>query len=129
MTGLIDLSQARPLDRLWYLKLAWVFDHLENELIKENVKLYHELHCGALEYASGQKVFDVHWEQALEIQKNYKKLLFPWLKGDDRESLLQRMTAHWEEVFGKMDDEETSKKISHTVRAMYANAARGFTRN
>ena len=124
LTGLVDFSKARPFDRFWYVKLRWIFRYLEDEGEKEHLQRIHDLHCGALDYTE-QKTFDHHWEQAIEVESKLTKLTFPWRRGNDRKTIIADMTKQWEAVFGKMDDDETNKKIQQTVRGMYEHAARG----
>lgn len=77
--------------------------------------MHHDLHCGALTYLAGQKTLDTHWNQAIALESTMKKLLFPWLGGEDNTGVYRRLTSAWERQYGKMNDPETQKKIDAGV--------------
>lgn len=120
----MDLSQARPLDRLWYTELSWAFDHLETESQKEHAQLIHRLHCSAIEYSAGQGVVSHHWRQAQKVEDLYQTFLYPWRKNSDQTENKQ-LLDWWESLYGKMDSPETERKINQTIIAMYKHAESG----
>lgn len=127
MRGVLDFRRARLLDRDWWLLARWSLDWLEQELYGEVSRLKYDLHLAVLEYALEQKTFDLHWDQAQELQERLVRHKLPWLKikkGPSRRDI-KAMADRWKEVFGDPADPTVAARIGATVAALREGAARG----
>lgn len=100
---MVDFSQARLLDRRWYLKLRLLLDAIEADNVMRLREMAHRQHCAALNYEAGQEAFDHHWEAADEVRDRARRALFPWLKddaGSGRRSIAEVMREQYLRVFG-----------------------------
>lgn len=115
--GLVDFSQARLLDRLWWKRLGIMLDRLEKKNYLALVHLQHTQHCAALNYLAGKKAFDLHWDQCNSIVSSIRRSYFPWsaTEEDSTDELVSRLRDEWAANFGDPDDPETKARIQQTV--------------
>lgn len=102
-----------------------MLDFVEQQNFLRVASLEHDLHCGAITYLAGEKPFEIHWEQALELQSKVRAELFPWQQADGgRKSAYKRMHDAWERAYGSLSDPETQKKITAAVAKMNERSRR-----
>lgn len=128
LEGFLDCREARVLDRQWWRKVHWTLDWLEDQNRNQLRKLSHELNCSLLDYFTGDKSVDLHWDQALDIQARISKTLLPWerqrAEGYSRNQF-KDLVKLWEVVFGKRNDAKTEEKIRHTVKVLSSQKPTG----
>ncbi len=115
---LIDVSTARPLDRVWWQRVIATLDYLEDKNRVMVARMEHDLHCGAITYLAGDKPFSIHWDQALTLQSNVRRRLFPWDKDVDPRDSYRKMSDAWEAEYGSLSDPETVRKVNEAAKAL-----------
>lgn len=123
--GYLDCKEARLLDRNWWRKARWAMDWAEKRNRNELRQLYHEHNAAMLDYLTGERAMDLHWDQAIQIQNRYAKALLPWEKHNKQKFSRRKfdeMVSLWENIFGKREDPETQRKIQWTTEQLYAMA-------
>jgi len=118
--GIIDYSQARPLDHLWWYKLKYILDEIEDEDRLKYSNMRFLLNLAVLDYSTEQRQFDHHWERASEILNRTYNQLFTWDK-QELESTTQRyenLAQRWRDTFGDPKDPKVAADIQRTVDLM-----------
>jgi hypothetical protein len=104
-------------------------DWAEKRNRNEVRRLYHEHNVAMLDYFTGERAMDLHWEQSLQIQNRFAKAIIPWEKYGKQKfsrSRFNDMVRLWETVFGKLADPETQKRIEHTAQQLSEIADRAI---
>ena len=115
----IDLTQADPFDRHFWIRTGWTLDWLENEHIREVWHNKYALHLSLLDYELDKERFDMHWNQAREAQDEIRALLLPWLDNQGLDTVAARgLYQSWTSLWGDPDDPEVAKRIQATVEAL-----------
>lgn len=125
--GYLDCKEARLSDRKWWRKAHWAMDWAEKRNRNELRRLFHEHNASMLDYFTGEKAMDLHWEQAVQIQNRYAKAILPWEKVGKQLFSRRRfdeMVALWEAVWGKRSDPEVQQRIQWTAEQLNAIAAK-----
>lgn len=105
--------------------MDWAEIRNRNELRR----LYHEHNVAMLDYFTGERAMDLHWDQAVQIQTRYAKAILPWEKHGKQKFSRRRfdeMIQLWEAVWGKRNDPETQKRIQWTADQLNAMAAQAL---
>lgn len=103
--------------------MDWAERRNRNELRR----LYHEQNVAMLDYFTGDRAMDLHWEQSVQIQNRYAKAIIPWEKHGKQKFSRRRfdeMIKLWEAVWGNLSDPETQKRIQWTAEQLNAMAAK-----
>jgi hypothetical protein len=126
MRGLVDFRAARPLDRDWWMAVAWALAWLEQRLYCETAELKYQLHVGLLDYRLTERAFDHHWDQAQALQQLIHNAKLPWLKIEAgvSKTAIASMEQTWKAIFGDPADPEVARKIEETAAALRGRAAR-----
>jgi hypothetical protein len=83
-------------------------------------KLKYELNVAVLDYAIEQKTFDLHWDQAQELQTIINQRLLPWMdhqKGISRQEV-KDLAKSWAKAFGDPREPEVAARIEATAAAL-----------
>lgn len=120
----MDFSRADLLDRRWHLRLQLLLDSLERDNLHRLRLLRHRQHCGALEYGSGQEVFDHHWTAANELLDDLRRDLFPWVKGggNTKQDIAEGMRRQYIETFGDPRSPEAMEAHRRLFEAVQSGA-------
>jgi hypothetical protein len=115
--GVVDFSTADLLDRQWWMKLWWMLDQVEADNLVLVRQMEHAHNISLLDYYLEQKIFDLHWDRAVQALRDTWDTLFPWCKmgGDATASAKDKLTAAWIKQWGDPNDPETLRKIKLTV--------------
>ena len=84
-------------------------------------KMKHELNCSLLDYMTGEKVVNLHWDQAFNLQAAVQRDLLPWeppATSKMSKHLLGELTELWERKWGKIDSPDTQEAIKKTVEGL-----------
>lgn len=89
--------------------------------------LRHDMNCALLTYFAGEKVIDLHWEQAVEIQNLVQKVTMPWREA--MEAHLSRKKIHemietWKSIYGDPNDPEVAERIRNTADHLLSQVAK-----
>ena len=110
--------EASFFDPNWWRKVRWTIDWLDVKNTNEVRKLKHDMNCALLDYFTGDRAVDLHWEQAINIQNLVQKDLMPWRKITEIQLSRKRiheMVAQWKAIFGDPDDPDVAEKIRQTA--------------
>ena len=126
MEGYLDPADADIRDHKWWIKVRWTLDWLEAKHRTEVRKLQHDLNCAMLDYFTGDRALDLHWDQALSIQNAIKKYNLPWAAEEEeviRHRAFNDLFDLWKRMFGDPVDPAVRKKINYTAEALMTQAA------
>ncbi len=118
--GLIDFSQARPFDRLWWQWLDRRLDLLESRNLGELHRIQHAQNLAALSVVEGDGVKE-HWGRADELVIKIFNRLFPWRKQDEETNLkkeIDELSDLWAKTWGDPNDPATQQRIWATACAL-----------
>lgn len=117
--GVIDFSKANTSDRLWWHKLKWILNGIENENINKIQELKFHLNASVLSYKDEEKQFEHHWEKANEHITYLYNGLFTWNKQAIEKKNVQKMhealVNEWKRRFGDPNDPKVAAAIKLTV--------------
>jgi hypothetical protein len=124
--GYLDPREA-ALDLKWKQKVKWTLEWLERRNLNEIRKLQHDINCSLMDYFTGDRAIDLHWDQAHQIQNRIRKALMPWVEIEEaaisRKSFYE-MVDTWKRIFGDPKDPEVAAKINKTAAALMEMAAK-----
>jgi hypothetical protein len=112
----------------WWLKAKLVTDWLEKKNQNTVWLMQHDLNCALLDYFTGDKALDLHWDQALTLQHSVKQSLLPWLSDAEQELSKRRakdLTDMWKAIYGDPNSPETKELINKTVEALERQMVEG----
>lgn len=128
MRGLIDFRDADPGSKSWWFRLRLALDHVEDENIARQHRLYYDYNLALLS-RDGLTEASVR-----RLTKDAEKKLFaivniwrPWDRHDPAQSQqaqIEAMAAAWAREFGDPNDPETQKAIAETIRMLEKMDAR-----
>lgn len=112
--GVIDFSKFDPFDRRWWLRLSWILQGIENDNVRELLKIQHAQHLAGVDLQSTKN----HWKIAASLITEVQRLYFPWdesLKAKDTTNQLDadRKVLHAE--FGDPKSPEGAERIRRTL--------------
>lgn len=111
--GAVDFGKADVLDRDWWRRLWLVLDQVEADSVVRVRALQHAQHAAALDYHSGEKAFDKHWDGCNEATNQIRAILLPWL--GEGEGAGDALRQAWVNKYGDPSDPEVAAKISSTA--------------
>lgn len=116
--GVVDFTQARPLDRRWYRKLFWLLDQVEEDNLRAIFLSRQGRDQALLARAQTTETAQACLERLEQNQQLFRDHLFLYLQtaGSSTDtSTIQRLRQQWQEHFGDPNDPEVQKKIQQTV--------------
>lgn len=114
--GLIDFSQARLLDRKWWLRLQILLDEIETADLIDLAKQAFMFHM--LTAANGslnEESFSAARTSANKLFKKVDKWLRPWVREEDDKNVLRSL---YERYIGKFDDPAHKAAVDAEVANM-----------
>lgn len=126
MEGNLRPEEADTFDPRWWRKVKWTVDWIAGRNMNEIRKLRHDLNCALLDYFTGERAIDIHWEQAVGIQNLVQKHTMPWR--DAMEAGLSRKRIHemvdtWKTIYGDPKDPDVADRIRKTADYLLSQVA------
>lgn len=125
---IIDFKDARPDDRKWYTKLAWIFSEIEKQNKIELIKLRNDVTCAVLNRASDPDKASELLDLLEDIRVDIFNTHFPYLKtkqADNKSSRKEELVNTWKSIFGDPADIETQSRIQATIEEMRKRRKKG----
>lgn len=130
-SGRLNLAKFDPLDRLSHIRLNMALNDEGTALSLQAWQTIQSYNLG-LASMGGDLEFEFRKQamtRAHEAMQKCLSLLLPWLHKPSEVvkpdvDAIRKLTAQWEEAWGKLDSPETKERIARTVRWLNANTAR-----